>query len=412
MNAIVYPGRLSGEVILPPSKSEYHRLLIASALSVTKPNIRVGRSDCPDNDDILAIKNALSAMMNARDNEVAIIQCGESGTILRFLLPVAAALIGLPGNRKTFRFLGGGRLPERPMTDLINALKCGGEVRFTSEKLPFEVSGGLNPGVFTLPGSVSSQYVSGLLFALPLLAGDSVIRLNSPLQSRPYVDMTLDTLQRFGIIVRENGNEFHIPGNQRYSCPESELTVGGDWSAAAFFLAANALGSAVKLRGLEADSLQGDKRLAALLSGFPGEFPPVIDLTDIPDLAPALAVCAAGLPHKRQTKFIGIARLRLKESDRAAAVAAMIRALGGNVTESEDELFVDGGVYTDSNILCGENIRIEGVNDHRIVMAAAIAATAKPGGQVQITDAQAVNKTYPAFWRDFTALGGRVELYE
>jgi 3-phosphoshikimate 1-carboxyvinyltransferase len=405
MDAIVYPGRLTGEVILPPSKSEYHRLLIASALSSTKPKISVKRTDCPDNADILAIKTSLAAMMSARDSETTIIQCGESGTILRFLLPVA---VTLAGNKKTFRFLGGGRLPERPMTDLIAALKDGG-ARFSSEKLPFEVSGGLCPGVFTLPGSVSSQYVSGLLFALPLLGGDSVIRLNSALQSRPYVDMTMDTLRRFGIILHENGNEFHIPGNQTYACPESELAVGGDWSAAAFFLAANALGSAVKLGGLDNKSMQGDRRSAALLSGFSDEFPSVIDLTDIPDLAPALAVCAAGLPEKRQTTFTGIARLRLKESDRAAAVAEMIRVFGGKVTEAENEMIVEGGIYTGSNIRRVENIRVEGVNDHRIVMAAAIAATARPGGQVLITDAEAVDKSYPAFWRDFAELGGRVK---
>lgn len=418
MNVIIHPGRLSGSVRVPASKSAAHRALIAAALSDALTAVHIDAL----NDDIEATLECLMALgalidFDARRGllivrpidgapglkrhlaglagkasahvdyaETLKLDCGESGSTLRFLLPVACAL-GVNA-----RFTGRGRLPERPNRALTEALRAHGAA-INADALPMNVTGGLRGGLWTLPGDVSSQYVTGLLFALPLLDGDSEIRLTTPLQSAGYVDMTLKTLAEFGIEVISTADGWRMPGNQAYRTPE-DVFVEGDWSAAAFWLAANAMGSEIGVTGVSRRTAQGDVAIEDLLGR------PEIDASNVPDLVPALAAAAAALPQR--TVITGAARLRLKESDRLRAVADMLAALGGAVEVTPDGLVIDG-----CRRLTGGTV--DGFGDHRIVMAAAILAT-RAGGPVTITGAQAVSKSYPDFFEHYRALGGSVDV--
>lgn len=400
MNVVVTPSPLSGAVRVPASKSVAHRLLICAALADGPTRVEIGATN-RDVEATIACLRALGAGIERTDSGLTVspavhipkeatLDCGESGSTLRFLLPVAAAL----GTRA--RFIGHGRLPERPNAPLVAALRAHGAA-VDGDLLPMTVSGPLTGGLWTLPGNVSSQYVTGLLFALPLLRDDSAIRLTTPLASAAYVDMTLRALARFGITVEATGDGWRVPGSQRYRAPET-AAVEGDWSAAAFWLAANALGSDIRVDGLDPSSAQGDRRVTELLGR------PEIDATHVPDLVPALAVAAACLPQR--TVVTGAARLRLKESDRLQSVADMLEALGHNVTVTPDGLIIDGGRQKP----CPDNLRVvDGANDHRIVMAAAIAA-AHADVPVRILGTQAVEKSYPDFFRDFEALGGKTHV--
>lgn len=400
MNVTIRPGKLSGAVRVPASKSAAHRALIAAALA---DRVTVVRLDAL-NDDIEATLSALTALgaridCDAQEDRVtvhpidrpadspdALVDCGESGSTLRFLMPVACAL----GVRA--RFVGQGRLPERPNRPLTEALRRHGAV-IDSDRLPMRVTGTLSGGLWTLPGDVSSQYVTGLLLALPLLDEDSEIRLTSPLQSASYVDMTLEMQRRFGIDIVSTSSGWRIPGNQAYRSP-GNMAVEGDWSAAAFWLAANAMGSAIDVRGLSEATVQGDRAVKALLGR------PEIDASNVPDLVPALAAAAAILP--RRTVISGAGRLRFKESDRLQALSDMLTALGGSVRITADGLVIDGGRPLHGGC-------VDGRNDHRIVMATAILATCADG-PVTVTGAQAVSKSYPDFFNHFMALGGNIDV--
>ena len=404
MDVKVFPRPLRGQITVPPSKSHVHRLLIAAALCDGGQETRIL---CPgENDDIAATIRCLRALgtwitregpwihvdgnasLFSASSEQAL-DCGESGTTLRFLLPLCAALSGC---RVTMT--GAGRLPSRPNAPLLVALRAHG-AKIQGDYLPLTVEGGLAPGAYSLPGDVSSQYFSGLLFVLPLLRGDSTLTFASPLESRPYVDLTCSVLKRFGIFAELLNNGWRISGCQRYASPGS-AAAEGDWSAAAFWLGANALGSAVQVDGLNESSCQGDRAIDTLLQGI-GD---AIDVHQTPDLMPILAAAAAATPGKT-TRILGASRLRLKESDRLAAMAQTIRALGGSVEEEADGL-----------LIFGKRLRggtVNGQNDHRVVMSAAIAATVcqEP---VLILGADAVHKSYPLFWEDFAALGGRIHV--
>ena len=421
MNITIYPGRLSGRVTVPASKSAAHRALIGAALGDGQIGLGINRlnadlratidclqrlgmaSDYFDEDGILAIQPIPSAPNLARAltsclgcpiastvdfDRVIELDCGESGSTLRFMLPVVCAL-GVKA-----RFVGRGRLPERPNAALVEALRAHG-ASIDSDRLPMNVSGALTGGVYTLPGNVSSQYITGLLFALPLLSEDSEIRLTTPLESAAYVDMTLDMLARFGIAVEADSAGWRVPGGQRYHLAGAGrgLTVEGDWSAAAFWLAANAMGSEVEVRGLSDATAQGDRAVLRLLGQRE------IDASGVPDLVPALAAAAAVLPQT--TIITGAARLRLKESDRLRAVADMIGTLGGRVRVKADGLIIDGGLPLHAGA-------IDGANDHRIVMAGAILALSAEG-PVTITGAEAVSKSYPDFFEHFKSLGGKCD---
>ena len=399
MNVTVYPGSLHGGVTAPPSKSHVHRLLIAAALCENETGIA-----CPgENEDIAATVRCLKALhaeitragdlyrvcrkaplfhLSAGDA----LDCGESGSTLRFLLPLCAALTD------SALLTGRGRLPSRPNGPLLEVLRTHG-AKIEGDFLPLTVNGGLQPGDFSLPGNISSQYFTGLLFVLPMLNDDSTLMYTSPLESMPYVDLTLSVLRQFGIRIEDTENGWRIPGNQRYTSP-GIVEAEGDWSAAAFWLGANCLGNAVTVEGLTRSSCQGDKAIEKLLSRVGGE----IDVTDTPDLMPILSAVAAALPGKT-TRVTGAARLRLKESDRIAAMARTIRALGGNAEELPDGLVIFGAKLQGGTVY--------GMNDHRVVMSAAVAATACEN-PVTILGAEAVSKSYPHFWRDFEALGGHI----
>lgn len=436
MNVIIIPSQLSGTVTAPPSKSAAHRLLIAAALADAPTRVRIGALnrdieatlDClaalgariEHNGDALEVcpipSNAtcpraggatrpLQAGVAAAGIEPngatpplqagtvegsAALDCGESGSTLRFLLPVACAL------GRGARVVGHGRLPERPNAPLVNALRAHGAA-IDSDLLPMRLSGRIRGGLWTLPGDVSSQYVTGLLFALPLLDEDSEIALTTPLASAAYVTMTLAALRRFGVEIEATERGWRVPGNQRYRSPGS-IDVEGDWSAAAFWFAANALGASVRVAGLDPESAQGDRAVVALLGR------PEIDAENVPDLVPALCAAAASMPQT--TVVIGAARLRLKESDRLATTAAMLAALGHRAEVAPDGLIVRGGAPEP----CKADIRtVDGANDHRIVMAAAVAA-ASADRPVRITGAEAVEKSYPDFFRDYAKLGGQVHV--
>jgi len=357
-----------------PSKYDLHRLMIASHLAGMDLEGYPAISD-----DITTTKECLIS----NDSQLNIVNCRESGSTLRFLLPVFAAL----GREVTFT--GEGRLPGRPMQPLIGQLREHG-CTIDREKLPITIAGQLQPGIFTLPGDVSSQYVTGLLFALPLLPGDSEITLTSPLESRGYVDMTLRTLGKFGIVIRETAQGFQVPGGQKYLSPVNcQLSIEGDWSAAAFWLAAG-----VRVTGLDESSAQPDRAIAGLLKELPGE----TDVSQCPDLAPILAVMMAITPGERA--IVNAARLRLKESDRLHAMAVNLAALGADVTELPDGLVLRGKPILEG----GE---VDSFGDHRIAMAMAVAAL-KCANKVTLHGAQAVQKSYPAFWEDYQSLGGQI----
>jgi len=359
-----------------PSKYDLHRLMIASHLAGMDlegfPVI---------SDDIAVTKTCLRSLATV-NCQLSTVNCHESGSTLRFLLPVFAAL------GREVMFTGEGRLPERPMQPLIDQLRAHG-CTIDRDHLPITIAGRLQPGVFTLPGDVSSQYVTGLLFALPLLDGDSKIALSSPLESRGYVDMTLRTLQKFDIVIRETAQGFQVPGGQAYQRLAESPTPEGDWSAAAFWLAAG-----VRVTGLDEASAQPDRVIAGLLKALPGE----IDVSQCPDLMPILAAVMALTPGDR--RIINAARLRLKESDRLHAMAVNLNALGADVTEQSDGLVLHGK----ASLHGGE---ADSFGDHRVAMTMAIAAL-KCEAPVTLHGAQAVAKTYPAFWEDYQRLGGQL----
>lgn len=399
MNAIIHPHRLAGNVVIPSSKSFAHRLLIAAALANTSTEVRINAL----NRDIAATADCLRALgarieqteTGFRVHPIDLIAershtlfCGESGSTLRFMLPVAAAL----GARCTFT--GTGRLPERPNSILTDALNAHGAHTDTS-LLPMQLSGQLTGGCYKIAGNVSSQYITGLLMALPLCREGSEIQLTTALESAAYIDITLEVLEHFGIVAERTSSGWRIPGDQKYRSPGT-VAAEGDWSSAAFWFAANRLGSDVHCLALNQSSSQGDRAIAEMLNQLGGE----IDVSNTPDLVPALAAAAA--VHPGTTRILGASRLRIKESDRLSTVANMLRNLGGDVDELDDGLLIRGVEQ-----LTGGTV--DGCNDHRIVMAATIAASAASGA-VTITDAQAVSKSYPAFFEHFSQLGGLVHV--
>ncbi len=412
MNLCISPSPLGGELAAIPSKSDAHRVLILAALSKGTTRVEINRLS----DDIQTTIDCLCALgAEIRRTPDALIEsgisafaehpelnCRESGSTLRFLLPVAA-VCGVNA-----RFTGSGRLPERPIGELMEAMRLHG-VRFSTEQLPFSIEGKLFGGEYALKGNVSSQYLTGLLLALPLAKEDSILKVTTKLESAAYVEMTLRTLRSFGAVVEEQDGTYRIPGSQVYRTP-GIIRVEGDWSNAAFFLAAGALKSRVRLTGLSKLSPQGDQSILAALTRFgakvlqsydvvevsPGALHGCeLDVSETPDLLPILAVLAASA--KGETRLVNAARLRYKESDRLTATANLVNALGGTAKELPDGLVVSGGRLTGGTV--------DGCRDHRIVMAAAIASIAcrEP---VTILGADAVNKSYPEFFEDFAHLGG------
>ena len=379
MDGKVDPSRRAGEIRAVDSKSAAHRAIFAAALCQRPPELTIRDSS----DDIRASLGAARAIREGRGE----IDCAECGATLRFALPVAAAL------GRTARFTGRGRLPERPIAPLVRALAAHG-CAFSAERLPFELRGQLASGVFELPGNISSQFVSGLLLALPALPGGGEIRLTSPLESAGYVDLTRAVLADFGIAVEEMSAGYRVPGGQTFAPPPT-YAPEGDWSSAAFFLAANALGGSVRVTGLRQDSLQPDRQIAALMASLAD-----LDAAKAPDLAPIMAVVYAATPGHWRIR--NGARLRAKESDRLTALAACLKEIGADARVEGDEMAIRGQAR-----LPGGTADARG--DHRLAMALAIAACAAEN-PITILGAQAVNKSYPGFFDDYRRLGGKADV--
>ena len=390
----ITPAVLSGGIAAIPSKSAAHRLYICAALADWPTEISCqGTSK-----DIEATKACLAAMKNGE----TLLRCGESGSTLRFLLPVAAAL----GLEVDFKMEG--RLPDRPLAPLDEQLTAHGVTlsRPVAHDL-LHVSGRLAPGDYVLPGNVSSQYISGLLFALPLLDGASTLTVTGKVESAPYIAMTLDALAQFGVRPKLAGNVYTISPTP-YTSP-GRACVEGDWSNAAFWLCAGAIGQSVTVTGLDPDNLQGDKAVFDILRRFgaktakngsdftvsPGNLSAIdIDAAAIPDLVPVLSVVAAAA--QGTTRIYNAGRLRIKESDRIKTVCSLLTNLGAHVEETPDGLLIHGGKPLEGGT-------VDSANDHRIAMAAAVASILCQG-TVTVTGAEAVAKSYPKFWEDFENL--------
>lgn len=417
MDIKIQPKHLHGTVEAIDSKSHAHRLLIAAALCKESCTIKIKNT----NKDIEATRACLENLKSDRP----VLPCNESGSTLRFMLPLVMTL------KDKACFYGKGRLPERPLSPLKEEMELHG-CNFSaspdsqnltgSQDLPdeqqgnaddpgrliYQVSGKLQSGTFTLAGNVSSQYITGLLFALPLLSGDSTIELTTPLESRGYVDLTLSVIRAFGIQVSESENAFHIKGNQTYTPPSDEIDAEGDWSNGAFWICADVISrlsgeKGVTCTGLSSTSLQGDKAVLEIAKDMENNYNSktelIFDVSQIPDLVPVLAVLAA-CRRFGITRFTNAGRLRIKESDRLSTAAETLTRLGGKVDELPDSLIVYGtGGFKGGTV--------SGHNDHRIVMAAAIAASAS-SGPVTILGAEACEKSYPAFFDDYRTLGGQI----
>ncbi|MDR0935498.1 MAG: 3-phosphoshikimate 1-carboxyvinyltransferase [Oscillospiraceae bacterium] len=373
---ITVTHRPSGEINIPPSKSILHRAIICASLA--GDNLKNSFTS----DDIAATTHCMNALTEGN----ATLDCGESGSTLRFLLPLALAL------GKSAVFTGRGRLLERPMTVFLDELrKHGAAIEQTASAI--NVSGTLNPGTYNLPGDVSSQFISGLLFALPLLEGDSTIRLTSVLQSATYVELTIDELKKSGIQLSKRGYGFIIPGGQSYA-KRADYTVEGDYSQAAFFLVARAFGCDLTVKGLNPDSKQGDRAIVSIIERAQSGAIDV-DASNIPDLVPPVAALLSLTDGV--SRIYNAGRLRLKESDRLQTVAETLNTLGADINIDGDALIING-----VKNFKGGTVTSHG--DHRIAMMAAVAAI-RADAPVTIEGAEAVAKSYPNFWNDFSQGG-------
>lgn len=451
MQLLVSPGALSGVIPAIPSKSYAHRLLIAAALSAPSatnaPRLvtytegsedisatcRVLRSLGACVEELPGIGARVTPIDRAHLPDHPELDCGESGTTLRYILPIVAAL----GCGAVF--LGHGRLPQRPLEPLSGELKRHGIKLEGEGNMPLRLSGALPAGDYTLPGDVSSQFIGGLLIALTLTPGTSTLTVTKRLESAAYVRMTLEVLEHAGVRLAETQSREHLPvwhleGVKALSLPDegAALAVEGDWSNAAFWLCAGALGhlgTSVTVTGLNTSSLQGDRHVLDVLEKFgatvlredrsvtvkptqEGLRGCTVDVSQIPDLLPILAVTAAGA--KGTTTFTNAARLRIKESDRLATTSTLLSTLSVDNEELPEGLIVRGHGFTPSNApKTLSECTVSGAGDHRIVMAAAVAATAGFTGNthtLRITGAQACAKSYPAFPRDLARLGGKAQI--
>ncbi len=418
MTTTIQTGTLGGTIPAIASKSHAHRLLICAALADRPTKIRCTTTNA-DIDATVSCLCSLGADITREDDSFTvtpirnvkrgqILDCGESGSTLRFLLPVVAAL------HADASLLGHGRLPSRPLSPLYEELVAHGADIDPEGTNPLGCRGTLTAGDYTMDGGVSSQFTSGLLFALPTLGEGSRLRITGKAESRPYVDMTLAALRLFGIKIRETEqNIFDIPPDS-YTSP-GEIHTEGDWSNAAFWLTAGAFSrKGITVTTLNPTSIQGDKRITSLLADFGAEVTiaetnvtvkrtrPLcgitVDASDIPDLVPILSVAAAGA--EGTTTITGCGRLRLKESDRIATVCAMIRDLGGHIGATGDTITIHG-----TGSLTGGTV--DAANDHRIAMAASVAAGICTF-PVTVTGSEAVAKSYPDFYNDLTRLGGTI----
>lgn len=419
----IIPSQLEGNIEIPASKSLCHRAVICAALATGESNI----DNVILSQDISATCSGMKALgaeieminedgidnlkLKVKGGNLKVvndsIDCIESGSTLRFLIPIAL----INGGKIVFK--GKGKLVTRPLQSYYDIFEKQ-NISYSLENgaLPLTVNGILKNGVFELPGNISSQFISGLLFALPLLDGDSKIVITTELESKGYVDLTLDMLRKFGVIIKNNNyNEFLIRGNQKYI--SNDYKVEGDFSQAAFWITAGLLGGKIRCSNLDINSLQGDKEVLEIVKNMGGKISitedyveakesstheTIIDASDCPDLVPILTVLSA--LSTGTTKIINASRLRIKECDRLKAISTELNKLGADVEELEDSLIING-----KEKLKGGTV--DSWNDHRIAMALAVASI-KCCEPVIITNSDSVKKSYPTFWEDFRKLGGNI----
>lgn len=426
MKVKIKPKKLGGTIPIPPSKSYSHRAIIAAALATSNKDKEVSRIDnlkysvditttteimenwganIEIGEDFEIIKGN-SGIVNPKDEYT---QCNESGSTIRFLIP-----IGLSNNNKIV-FDGKGKLVERPLDSYYKIFDEQG-IKYSNNNgwLPLNVDGQLKPGKYEIEGNISSQYITGLLYALPLLNGDSELRINKTLESKGYIDLTLEILEMSGIkVVNNNYKSFFIKGNQKYN--PFDYVIEGDYSQVAFWIVAGILGSEIKCLHVKKESLQGDREIIEIVQRMganveifddyiivkPSQtYGTVIDISQCPDIGPILTVLAA--LSKGETKIINAERLRIKESDRITSIKTELNKLGANVEEVGDSLVING-----VERLTG-SAELSAWNDHRIAMSLAIASI-KCDGEIVIDEAESVKKSYPHFWEDFKKMGGDVE---
>ncbi len=415
MTVTIEAGKRCGCVKVPASKSQAHRLLICAALS-KEDSVLVCDGISKDIAATIVCLNALGGDIRANgegklqvhpiegcaNGEIKHLFCGESGSTLRFLIPVAGAL----GQTAVFHMEG--KLPSRPVDALTDVLSSRGMI-FSRQGSELYLSGKLTAGEFIIPGNISSQYISGLLFALPLLDGTSTLTVTGDIESESYIRMTENALLSSGIRFTKEGQTYTVPGNQTYLAEEMRF-VEADWSNAAFFLCMGAMSEkGVCVRNLPLTSAQGDAQILQVLRSFGSEVQAdgdcvtvrrkslhgtVVDARQIPDLVPTICALAAGAEGTTIIENAG--RLRLKESDRLKTTAEMLTALGADIQQTRDGLIIHGK----PSLLGGT---ADAANDHRIAMAAAVAA-GHCENPVTVTGAQCVDKSYPGFWADLDSL--------
>lgn len=419
----IYPSKLKGEVKIPPSKSMAHRAIICAALSDGLCIIE----NIDYSDDIIATIDAMNSLgakivkhkdylevigaygSDEKPQETRVIDCNESGSTLRFLVPISLLFKG------SSKFIGRGNLGKRPLTTYYNIFERQGiEYSYEEGNLNLVINGELKPGTFEVEGNVSSQFITGLLFTLPLLKEDSKIIITTEMESKGYIDLTLRAMNDFGVeIINNNYREFIIKGNQKYN--SRNYRVEGDYSQAAFFLCADSLGNDVLCKDLDLNSLQGDKEVIDILERMNVVFnandigvkgttngklsSTVIDGSQCPDIIPVLTSVAA--LTKGTTEIINAGRLRIKECDRLTAVTSELNKLGAKIIEKEDGLVVTGVEKLQGGV------EVWSHKDHRIAMTLAIAST-RCEEPIVINDYECIAKSYPNFFEDFKALGGNI----
>lgn len=418
-HAIIRKRFLKGTVLVPPSKSFSHRAVICAALSGEECLI----SPLVFSQDVLAtidgmkslgaeielFENGIKIKGFKRPSEEVFVDCFDSGSTLRFLIPVAAAL----GIKTVFK--RSESLAKRPIKVLLDALEKAGVKSEIGEDFSLKISGKINPGEFSLSGDVSSQFVSGLLMVLPMLEKSSKIALTSRIESSGYIEITDEVMKKFGVLTEKTENGFIIKENQKYK--PLDYTVEGDWSQAAFFMAMGALGGSVGVKGLNKNSCQADKMIFNFLENFGANISwdknevkvnksklkaVNIDAAEVPDLVPVLAVLAANA--EGETRIKNVRRLRFKECDRLSAISEELAKIGVKIEASENELKITGGKNY-------SGCEVSSHNDHRIAMALTVMASCVEGN-ITILNSECVKKSYPEFFKDYNLLGGEADVFD
>lgn len=417
MKRVMQPSTIEGSLRIPSSKSVSHRALICAALSPGASRV----SGIDDSRDLRATREAMEALgasfadlgdgvwevTGVRGHtESALIDCGESGSTLRFMIPIAALLADRA------EFIGEGRLPERPIQTILNVFDQAGTTYTYEGRLPLVTERFQLPATFSLDGSISSQFFTGFLLAAPIANAELNLGIEGKLESEPYVELTREVMKAFGVNITRTDYGYFLPAGQGYK--SVDFHVEGDYSQAAFWIVAGLIGrKSLCLRGLKKNSTQGDRAILSITKEMGGNWEwsgddlivhpsetcgRTIDVQDIPDLVPILSVLAA--LSEGETRIVNAARLRIKESDRLESTADVLTKLGAKVEVEAEGLVIQGGAgFTGGSV--------DAWNDHRIAMMVAIAST-RASGQVELTGSQAVQKSYPHFWEEFQRVGGIV----